>query len=378
MLSLILATLIASAPSQESPPAVAKVRVSRPLRREVCDYIIFAGQIEPVQSVQFRPRVTGGLLKVNCRPGQMVKRGDVLFEIDPKDYQAGLDKAKAEVERAKASVARWMAERDWARQRLEKEEVRQDEFDRIAGEFQKAESALKEAQSARELALLQIEFTRVKALINGMILGPVVEAGMVVVADTTPLGKMISVDPMYVYIDVDQQTVLNVNRLKLARDPAGGAGIAGLLAQVGLTDQPDFPREGRVLFEGILIDPATGTATWRMSIPNRDRFLMPGQSARVRLAAGEPHKALLVAARAVSTDGGQKSLFVVTAQNVVQSRPVKLGDSYGGLWEVKQGLKADEWVVIDGVSSVKTGTTVIPDKVPMPDESSPGPKQGRP
>jgi len=236
---------------------------------------------------------------------------------------------------------------------------------------------LREAQSARELARLQIEFSRVRAPINGMILGPAMEVGMVVVADSTPLGKMISVDPMYVYIEVDQQTVLNVNRLKRVGELGGRPGVAGLFAQVGLKDQPDFPHQGRVLFEGISIDPATGTALWHVTVPNRDRFLMPGLAARVRLAAGEPHKALLVTARAVSTDGGQKSLFVVTAQNVVQSRPVKLGDLYGGLWEVKQGLKADEWVVIDGLSSVKTGTTVIPDKAPMPDESSPGP-QGRP
>jgi len=126
MLSFILASMIASAPSKESPPAAAKVRVSRPLRREVRDYLIFAGQIEPVQSVQFRPRVTGGLLKVSCRPGQMVKRGDALFEIDPTAYQAGLDKAEAEVERAQAPVVRWKAERDRARQRLEKEAIRQD------------------------------------------------------------------------------------------------------------------------------------------------------------------------------------------------------------------------------------------------------------
>ena len=252
---------------KEGHPAAAKVRVSRPLRREVNDNLSFAGHIEPAMSVEFRSRVNGGLLKVNCESGQMVKKNDVLFEIDPRVYQAELDKVKAEVEPAQARVTRSKAQRDRASRHLKRQEIGQNEFDLAALECQQAEAALQEMQKARDLALLQLEYTRVKAPIDGMIVGPVVEAGKLVVADKTPLGKMISIDQMYVYFNVDQQTILKVYRLKRGGKLAGGAGGGGLTAHVGLPDEPGFPREGQVNFEGIPIDPATGTARSRADDP---------------------------------------------------------------------------------------------------------------
>jgi RND family efflux transporter MFP subunit len=353
-------------PATPSPP---KVRVSQPLVREVSDYVVFSGQVDAPVRVELRPRVGGMLDKVLCQPGQEVKKGDLLFVVDPRPYQAELDRAEAEVARARARRKRWQNDRTRVKELAKNHSVGEAEVNRVESELLEADASLKAAQAACDRARLNLQFTLVSAPIAGTILGPVLAAGNVAVADRTPLATLVSLDPMYVYFDVDQQTVLNINRLR--RDgKLKGERDASLRVQVGLEDEENFPRPGQVPTLNFPFDPKTGRARWRAVIPNPDRLLLPGMSARVKVVTSASHKALLVTdpiPRELDQHVMSWNLYVVTDQNLVEGREVTPGLLYGGLRVMKAGLKAGEWVVID---RVKEGTKVIPERVPMPGEST--------
>jgi RND family efflux transporter MFP subunit len=320
-------------------------------------------------SVDLRARVTGGLVLVNCQPGQTVAKGDVLFLIDPRAYQAELDKAEAEVRAAQARVKARLEELRISQANQREGRVRSSQ---LQSQCEEAEAAMQAAEKTRDIAKFKVESASVKAPIDGTISGPVLGVGNVVIADTTSLGTLISTDPMYVYINVGQQTVLNFSRLNRQGKLTGGA-KTGVTARVGLQDEPDFPREGQLNFFGIPVD-QKGTARWRVRIANSDGLLVPGLSAQVRLVTSPPYKATLVAAQAFANLRGngkadEADLFVVNDQHVVEGRPVKLGFMDGGLWVVKEGLRADEWVVIDELEPDKVGMKVDPERVAMPTQS---------
>jgi RND family efflux transporter MFP subunit len=197
----------------------------------------------------------------------------------------------------------------------------------------------------------------VRAPFDGTVSGPVLGPGNVVVADTTLLATIVSTDPMFVAFDVDERTVLHLNRLRLEGEIKGEA-LVGLPVMVGLPDEEGYPRRGKIDSMETRIDVARGTAHWRALIPNPDGLLMPGLVVRVRLVTSAPHRALLVPEQALFLDGGRCNVFTVTGQGVVQKRPVKAGLLYDGLRSV-EGLQADEWVVIDHVKRIKEGAKVL-------------------
>jgi multidrug efflux system membrane fusion protein len=348
------------------------VRVSQPLVREVSDYVVFSGEVDTPVRVELRPRVGGMLDKVLCQPGQEVKKGDPLFVIDPRTYRAELDRAAAEVAAARARRKRRQLELTNVMQLAKNRTASEAEVNLLESELQAADASLKAAQAACDRARLNLEFTLVSAPIAGTILGPVLAAGNVTVADQTPLATLVSLDPLYVYFDVDQQTALKVTRLrrdgKLKSERGGN-----LPVRVGLGDEEDFPRPGQVATLNIPFDPETGRARWRAVIPNPDRLLLPGMSARVKLVTSAPYKALLVTDSApplwLDPRGDDSRIaFIVTAQGIVQRRVVKRGSQQGGLRVVEEGIKEDEWVAFD---SLDEGTRVTPERVPMPTKDSP-------
>jgi RND family efflux transporter MFP subunit len=221
--------------------------------------------------------------------------------------------------------------------------------------------------AARDVSRLNLEFTEVRAPFDGRVSDPVLGPGNVVVADTTLLATIVSTDPVCVAFDIDQRTVLNLNRLRLDGKIKGKTWL-GLSIDVGLPDEEDFPRRGKIDSDDIRIDSASGTARWRAVIPNPDGLLIPSMFVRVRLVTGAPHKALLVPEQAVLTDGAQKSVLVVTGQNIVQRRPVKTGQIYDGL-QIVNGLQSDEWVVIYHLHRIREGEKVLSELVPPPVET---------
>jgi RND family efflux transporter MFP subunit len=353
-------------PSPDSPP-LGKVLVRQPLVKEVSDYGVFAGQIVAARDVELRARVSGTLITVACRPGQVVKRDDRLFVIDPRPYRAALDKAEAEHDGALSRQKRSQIKLANTKRLQVSKVVSQDETDLSEAELLEATATVKAAVAARDVSRLNLEFTEVRAPFDGRVSDPVLGPGNVVVADTTLLATIVSTDPVCVAFDIDQRTVLNLNRLRLDGKIKGKTWL-GLSIDVGLPDEEDFPRRGKIDSDDIRIDSASGTARWRAVIPNPDGLLIPSMFVRVRLVTGAPHKALLVPEQAVLTDGAQKSVLVVTGQNIVQRRPVKTGQIYDGL-QIVNGLQSDEWVVIYHLHRIREGEKVLSELVPPPVET---------
>jgi RND family efflux transporter MFP subunit len=316
-----------------------------------------------------KARVSGTLIQVTCRPGQVVKREERLFVIDPRPYRAALDQAEAEYERALARQKRSQIELANTKRLRASNTVSQGETDLFELGLLEATASVKVAVAARDASRLNLVFTEVRAPFDGRVSGPILGQGNVVVADTTLLATIVSTDHMLVAFDVDERTVLRLNRLRLESKIQGEAPV-GLPVMVGLPDEEGYPRRGEIDSIETRIDVATGTAHWRAVISNPDGLLMPGLYVRVRLITSAPHKALLVPYQTVLTDGGRASVFTVTSQGIVQKRPVRIGPLYNGMRSV-EGLQADEWVVIDPLNRIREGAKVLAERVPQPAEASP-------
>jgi RND family efflux transporter MFP subunit len=338
------------------------VEVSQPITREVTDYEDFTGRTEPVHRVELRPRVSGYIDKVNFKEGAAVKRGDILFEIDPRPYKADLDQAEAEMVLAEAKLKKAAAALDRAKALLKANGISQEDYANIEADVLVAKAGVQAARARREHAQLNLEFTKVTAPIDGKIGRPALTAGNLAVADKTSLGTLSSVDPMYVAFDLDERTFLRL-RLKDRKDRE-------LAVHMALGDENRFPRAGQLYSVGAQVDPKTGTIRCRAMLPNPGGQLLPGMFMRVRLVTRAPYHALLVTEQAILTDQGQKFVYVVTDKNVVERRNVKLGSSQDdGLRVVAEGLKRDDWVIVKGMDRVEPGKTVEPEKVAMPTKS---------
>jgi RND family efflux transporter MFP subunit len=359
------------APSAEPEAAPTPVTVSRPVEQDVTDYADFTGRTAAVDSVEVRARVSGYLDRVNFKEGALVKKDDVLFEIDPRPYRADLERARGTVEQFEAHVRR--LERDYVRAKnlLPRGAVGQEEYDRYEGDYREAVANLHVAKGNRDLAELNLGYTRVTAPVSGRISRYVVTVGNLIQSGDqnggTLLTTIVSVDPMYVYFDMDERTVLRVRQLT-REGKASPAREAEWPVWLGLATEEGFPHRGRINFEDNQVNPRTGTLRVRGVFPNKDELLSPGLFARVRVPIGRAHRALLVTDRAIDTDQGQKVLYIVNEKNEVVSRPVRLGALHDGLREITDGLNvnAGERVIVKGLQLVRPGITVEPMLVDMP------------
>ena len=352
-------------PAVASPVSVA---VSYPVEREVTDSAEFTARTAAVDSVEVRAHVWGYLQKVNFKEGDLVKEGDVLFEIDPRPYEALLNQAKAKVRQDEAQL-----------QFDEQEHQRQSAIHhRGAG----SKSELDKAAAARDVTLanlaadkalvasrqLDLDYTKVVAPVAGRASRYVVTVGNLIQAGDqgggTLLTTIVSVDPMYAYFDVDEFTALRVRRLTRegkSDSPRDG----GYPVFLGLANEQGFPHRGAINFVENQVNPKTGTIRLRGVFPNKNQVLLPGLFGRVRTPIGRPHTALLVSDRALDTDQGQKILYVVNDKNEVAARPVRVGALHDGLREVTDGLKPGERVIVTGLQQVRPGVTVEPKLVEM-------------
>jgi RND family efflux transporter MFP subunit len=371
ILSILVVTLcLALGGCKREPPALAAtpppvVTVSQPLEREVTDYYEYTGRTAAVDAVEVRARVSGYLVKVNFREGSVVKKGDLLFLIDPRPFQAVLDQAKGQVTQLEARLARAEADVTRDERLLPKGAASQKDLDQAVADRGEARAAIQSTRAAVDQATLNLEFTRVTAPISGRISRYLITEGNLVTADTTLLTTIVSIDPMYAYFDVDERTVLRVQELirtgraRFARD--GEVPVALALA----TDK-GFPHQGTINFVDNQINPSTGTLRMRGVSPNADAILTPGLFVRVRVPIGEPHRAVLVTERAIDTDQGQKVLYVVNDQNEVVSHPISVGALHDGLRVIEEGVQPGERVIVNGLLQVRPGITVEPKLVDMP------------
>jgi RND family efflux transporter MFP subunit len=345
----------------DMPPPT--VKVSQAVECSVIDYAEFTGRTTAVDAVKMRARVWGHLEKINFTEGADVKKGDLLFIIDQRPYKATLAKADAEVAQGEARLKRLTSDQKRAEALARSNAISQEDLDKIAGDLSEADAIVKSAIASREVAKLNLEFTEVRAPINGQIGRAMVTVGnMVESGETggTVLTSIMSTDSMYAYFDVDDQTFVQIRPLLQHSSQFTPT------VQLGLTNEKGFPHVGKLDFIDNQVDPGTGTLRMRGLFSNKNRQLTPGLFVRIRLPLGSSHAALLVSDRAVDTDQGQKIIYVVNSDKVVEKRVVKLGGLHDGLREIESGLKAREQVIVEGIQRVRPGASVSPELGAMP------------
>ena len=348
-------------------PAPTEVSIATALERSVTEWDEFTGRLEAVEAVDVRPRVTGYIESVNFAEGSLVRKGDLLFVIDPRPYRAELAKAEAEFTRATARVE--LAESDVARSEKLRaiKAVSQEEFDTRVNAAREARANVAAAVAAVDAARLNLEFTRVVAPISGRISKAAVTAGNLVSGGSnqaTLLTTVVSVDPIYVSFEGDEQVYLKYHELARRGDTRIG-GERGNSVQMGLSNEQGYPHVGSIVFIDNQIDPRTGTIRARAAFDNKEGYFTPGLFARVKLLGQDSFNAVLVDDRAVGTDQSQKFVYVVDNDDKVAYRTVKVGRLTDGLRIVTEGLAPGESVVVNGLQRVRPGAVIAPQKVAM-------------
>jgi RND family efflux transporter MFP subunit len=351
-----------AAPNGPQPP---EVRVSLPKKEHVTDYEDFPGRVEAVDSIDIRARVTGYLDKVNFVEGMEVKKGAVLFEIDPRLYQAEANRQEANLLQAQARQERLATDYQRATTLLARSGISREEYDKITGDRKEAAAAVEVAKAGLAFARQNLDFTKVQAPISGRISRRYIDPGNLVKADETVLTTLVSLDPIYVYFDLDERTTLRLQQL-IRKGSVEWGSEDGLPVLVGRVDDEGYPRKGTVNFADNRVDADTGTWRLRGRFANPHHELTPGLFVRVRLPIGSPYEALLVSEQAFGTDQGQKFVYVVDDKNHVSYRRVKVGRLHNGLRVVTDGLKPGEKVVVSGLQRIRPGTEVRPEVVDMP------------
>jgi multidrug efflux system membrane fusion protein len=337
---------------QAGPPVSSAAVVEK----AVAETQEFSGRLEAVERVEIRPRVSGFITAVNFRPGAEVKKGEVLFVIDPRPYQAEADRAEAAAKsaRAKAELARLELAR--AERLLADKAVAQREYDERASGLKELDATARAAEAQAQAARLNLSYTRVTSPIDGRVSKAEITLGNLVDASAV-LTSVVSTDRIYASFDGDEETYLRVR--------SQGHDGQAVTVRVGLANEEGFPHEGKLEFVDNQLDTRTGSVRMRATFANKDGALAPGLFARVQIGGGVDKPALLISDRAVGTDQSHKFVFVVGGDGKAEYREVKLGPVVDGLRVVRTGLKPGEKIVVNGLQRVRPGAPVTAQTVPM-------------
>ncbi|OCT21399.1 efflux RND transporter periplasmic adaptor subunit [Pseudomonas putida] len=342
-----------NAVAQEGPLPIQEVEVALVKRETVTDWQIYSGRLAAVERVEVRPLVAGTITQVNIHDGQLVKKGDTLFVIDPRPYQAQVERAKGQVAAAQARVA--YTKSDWQRaQRLITDNaIAQRDYDEKNNAALEASANLKTAEAALDAAKIDLGHTQVRAPISGRVsraeitLGNIVNAG----AGAGPLTTLVSVSPVYAEFNADEQTYLKyINRF-------GNKG--NVRVDLGLADETGYSRQGVIQSVDNELDTTSGTIRMRARFDNADGVMVPGLYARVKVGGSEPYSALLVDDAAIGTDQDKRFVLVVGSDDHIVYRPVALGNLYGNERIITSGLEEGERVVVGGIQRVRPGEHVV-------------------
>jgi multidrug efflux system membrane fusion protein len=355
----------ASAPPPMPP---VPVKTAQPLQKEVVEWDEYTGRIEAVESVEIKARVDGHLDKVNFKDGDKVKKGDLLFVIDPRSYQAELDRAEGALEQAKSRFD--LAKNDLERaERLRKSRaISEEEYDARSKGVRESSAAVRSLEAALQTARLNLDFTEIHAPISGRISRELITVGNLVKADQTLLTRLVSVDPAYVYVDADERAVLKYRRLAQSAK-RGGAREARIPVELALIDETGYPHRGAIDYLEPRLDPGTGTLRVRGVFQNPDELLSPGLFARVRIPGSAPYPALLLPERAIGTDQGQKFVWIAKDDGAIEYRKVVPGAHFGEFRAIAEGLRPDEPVIIEGVLKLRPGAKIHAEPVTLSEAS---------
>lgn len=345
-------------PSQPAPD----VTITTVKQKDIVEWEEFTGRTEAVESVEVRPQVSGYIREVRFQSGQLVHKGDVLFIIDPRWHQADYDRLQAEAERARVELENAKREADRTSALLADHAISAEEGETRVSRFQEAKAALAAAEAARDYAKLDLEFTRVRAPIDGRISRALITDGNYVTGGSgagTVLTTIVSVDPVYVYADIDEDSLLKFNALVAAGQIETNAD-GRTPVQLQLADEDGFSHQGCIESFDNHLDENTGTILLRAVFPNGDGHIVPGLFARIRLPLSGRHPVLLVADRAIGTDQARKYVLTLTSSNTVAYQAVELGPEAEGKRIVRSGLSAGDKIIVNGMQRVRPGMTVVP------------------
>jgi multidrug efflux system membrane fusion protein len=393
---------------QAAAPGPLAVPVSEPVSRLVTNYVYYTGRTNAVEALNVTARVSGYIVKMPFQEGAEVTAGDVLFELDPRPYQAQYNLAKAQVALSKAQLI--FTEKTFQRdmELIKKKSISQQEYDQDKALLDQAAAQVEAYQASLEVYKLNLEFTKVTSPIDGQVSRYYLTLGNLAVQDQTLLSTVVSLDPMYVYFDMDQLTstkikqAIEAGKIKSPAPPfppaAAAAQTVGWMGSpldqsafvgafcleppnsvkkiapvfMGLEGEVGFPHKGTIDFVNNQFNPSTGTIAVRGVFPNLKlkngvRLLSPGMFTRVQLPLGAPHSALLVIDRAIGSDQGLKYVYVVDSANKVEYRRVTLGPlQKDGLRVVEDGLQPHDRVIVGALQQVHPQMVVDPQMMPMP------------
>ena len=371
VLSVALIAGCSKGEQQAFPPP--QVNVAQVVQKQVQLWDEFSGRIEAVNTVELRPRVSGYLSAVHFREGSDVKRGQLLFSIDDREYRAAVDSARANVARAQSRVTLATTELARSERLVAEQATSQGEVDQRRGELQQAQADLSAMQAALTQAELNLSFTRIVSPIDGRAGAELVKPGNLVSPGSTLLSSVVSLDPIYVTFDGDEQVYLKYQSL-LQKGQQQTSHAVKHPVQVGLANEQGFPHQGELEFIDNQLNAGTGTIRAKALLKNTDGVFTPGLFARVRLQGTGEQSALLINEVAVSNDQDRKFVYVIGPNNTAVRKDVVLGETVDGLRVVRSGLTPDDQVVVNGVRKIFfPGAPVAPVTVPMdkPDQAPP-------
>ncbi len=361
----LLAIGIVGCSKDPAPPNPGKLSVPvASVRYEpVTEYAEYTGRLEPLEMVEIRPRVSGHIESIHFKEGNKVKKGDLLFVIDPRPFTAQVNRLKAVVSQAEATESLAQANLRRAESLIADKAISQEEADIRRSEALRASADLEAAEADLAIAELDLEFTRVASPIDGITDRHQVTVGNLVYGgqqNATLLTTVVPHSPIYAYYEVDERSFLrNVRRYFEGQAPGRGSESV-IPAYLGLDDEDGFPHEGEVNFASNQLDPNTATITVRAVFENESEFLTPGLFARIRTPVSEGQESILIPDSAVGTNQTQRFVWVVLPDNSLEQRRIELGPKYEGLRIVREGLQPKERIAINGIMFLRPGMTVDP------------------
>lgn len=356
----------ASSGGQGPPPP--EVGVAQVLSKTVQQWDEYTGRISAIDTVELRPRASGYVQRVAYKEGQDVKQGDVMFQIDPRPYQAALDNAQAQLARARVARQLETIRNKRAQALIDDDAISHEELDLRRAALAQSAADVQAAEAAVATAKLNLSFTEVHAPVSGRASRALVTVGNLATADETLLTTLVSQDPMYVYFDADENSYLRYKEQerkseRTAQDNA---------VHVGLANEIGYPHTGRVDFLDNQVNPTIGTVRARAVLPNSDRIFTPGLYARVQFVSGQQTQALLIDDKAILTDQDRKYVYAIDRENKAQRQDIVLGGMVDGLRMVQSGLAPGDKIVVVGLQKVfYPGMPITPAEVPMDKPSGP-------
>jgi RND family efflux transporter MFP subunit len=347
---------------EAAAPPPPPVTVANPTKKVTTDWDEFTGRFDAIEQVQIRARVTGFVTKVAFTDGAVVKVGDLLYEIDPRQYQAAAEQAQGQLDDAKAKVVLAEKELERATTLIKTQAISENIVDQRSQAIAAAQAATLQAEGALKQAQLNVEYTKVVAPIAGRVSRHLVTVGNLVQGSesgATLLTSIVSLSPIYVYFDTDEATYVRNSKLWFEGKRPSSRDTPNPV-QITLVGETKPSHEGKMDFLDNRLDVGTGTLRGRAIVDNKDLSILPGQFARVRVIASGEYEALLIPDAAVANDQSRKIVMVVKADDTVEARPVTLGPLDGGLRVIREGLKPDDRVIVDGIQRARVGAKVAP------------------